>query len=204
MPSVETVTALLPLLAGLGTGLALIVAIGVQNTYLLRLAVSARLRVVAAAVLVCAVSDAVLILAGVLGVAYDLGIRVNVQTGSVTAPAAAASPDEVVRAYVEAYNHRDFATMATIYPSGQGAYSRYRAMGTMRNSEITRSQTLNASDMAGMFPKAGYHYRRVEVSYRWTGLTGSDLAYEAGSHGSIYWLERSSDSEPWTISDEGF
>jgi L-lysine exporter family protein LysE/ArgO len=62
------VTALLPLLSGLGTGLALIVAIGVQNTYLLRLAVSARLRVVAAAVVVCAVSDGVLILAGVLGV----------------------------------------------------------------------------------------------------------------------------------------
>ncbi len=61
-------TVLLPLLAGLGTGLALIVAIGVQNTYLLRLAVSAGLRVVAAAVVVCAVSDAVLIVAGVLGV----------------------------------------------------------------------------------------------------------------------------------------
>jgi L-lysine exporter family protein LysE/ArgO len=62
------VTVLLPALSGLGTGLALIVAIGVQNTYLLRLAVTARVRVVAAAVLVCAVSDAVLILAGVLGV----------------------------------------------------------------------------------------------------------------------------------------
>lgn len=67
-PSVVDVTALLPLLAGLGTGLALIVAIGVQNTYLLRLAVSSGLRVVAAAVGVCAVSDAVLIVAGVLGV----------------------------------------------------------------------------------------------------------------------------------------
>ena len=61
-------TVLLPVLSGLGTGLALIVAIGVQNTYLLRLAVTARVRVVAAAVLVCAVSDALLILAGVLGV----------------------------------------------------------------------------------------------------------------------------------------
>ncbi|MFJ4295812.1 LysE/ArgO family amino acid transporter [Curtobacterium sp. NPDC089689] len=59
---------LLPLFAGLGTGLALIVAIGVQNTYLLRLAVSAGLRVVTAAVVVCALSDAVLIVAGVLGV----------------------------------------------------------------------------------------------------------------------------------------
>ncbi|WP_439693012.1 LysE family transporter [Curtobacterium sp. SP.BCo] len=61
-------TALLPLLSGLGTGLALIVAIGVQNTYLLRLAVSSGIRVVAAAVVVCAASDAALILAGVLGV----------------------------------------------------------------------------------------------------------------------------------------
>lgn len=68
MLSVETVPALLPLLAGLGTGLALIVAIGVQNTYLLRLAVSASVRVVTAAVVVCAFSDAVLIVAGVLGV----------------------------------------------------------------------------------------------------------------------------------------
>ncbi|WP_255252738.1 LysE/ArgO family amino acid transporter [Curtobacterium sp. 'Ferrero'] len=59
---------LLPLLAGLGTGLALIVAIGAQNAYLLRLAVSASGRVVVVAVLVCAASDAVLILAGVLGV----------------------------------------------------------------------------------------------------------------------------------------
>jgi L-lysine exporter family protein LysE/ArgO len=62
------VTTLLPLLSGLGTGLALIVAIGVQNTYLLRLAVSAGLRVVVAAVVVCAASDALLIVAGVLGV----------------------------------------------------------------------------------------------------------------------------------------
>ncbi len=59
---------LLPLLSGLGTGLALIVAIGVQNAYLLRLAVSAGVRVVVAAVVVCAASDAILILAGVLGV----------------------------------------------------------------------------------------------------------------------------------------
>lgn len=59
---------MIDLFTGLGTGLALIVAIGVQNTYLLRLAVGSRLRVVAAAVVVCALSDAVLILAGVLGV----------------------------------------------------------------------------------------------------------------------------------------
>jgi L-lysine exporter family protein LysE/ArgO len=67
-PVTTPLDALLPALSGLGTGLALIVAIGVQNTYLLRLAVSARLGVVAVAVAVCALSDAVLIIAGVLGV----------------------------------------------------------------------------------------------------------------------------------------
>jgi L-lysine exporter family protein LysE/ArgO len=59
---------LLAVLAGLGTGLGLIVAIGAQNAYLLRLSVAASRRTVAAAVLVCAGSDAVLIVAGVLGV----------------------------------------------------------------------------------------------------------------------------------------
>ncbi|WIB63086.1 MULTISPECIES: LysE/ArgO family amino acid transporter [unclassified Curtobacterium] len=61
-------TTVLPALNGLGTGLALIVAIGAQNAFLLRLAVTAPRRVVAAAVGICAGSDAVLILAGVLGV----------------------------------------------------------------------------------------------------------------------------------------
>ncbi len=59
---------LLALLAGLGTGLGLIVAIGAQNAYLLRLSATASRRTTAAAVLVCAGSDAVLIVAGVLGV----------------------------------------------------------------------------------------------------------------------------------------
>jgi L-lysine exporter family protein LysE/ArgO len=59
---------LLAVLAGLGTGLGLIVAIGAQNAYLLRLSVTATRRTVAAAVAICAGSDAVLIVAGVLGV----------------------------------------------------------------------------------------------------------------------------------------
>jgi L-lysine exporter family protein LysE/ArgO len=58
----------LALLSGLGTGLALIVAIGAQNAYLLRLALTASTRIVVACVVVCVASDAALILAGVLGV----------------------------------------------------------------------------------------------------------------------------------------
>ncbi|WP_431867607.1 LysE/ArgO family amino acid transporter [Nocardiopsis eucommiae] len=59
---------LLPALMGLGTGLALIVAIGAQNAYLLRLGIDGRPSAVLAVVLVCAVSDAALITAGVAGI----------------------------------------------------------------------------------------------------------------------------------------
>ena len=144
------------------------------------------------------------VLAGVLGVAYGLGIRVNVQTGSVAAPAAAASPEDVVRAYVEAYNDRDFATMTTIYPNGQAAFSRFRAMGTMHHLQVVGSRVATDSDLAGTFPKAGHSYHRVEVRFDYAGLAGSDLAYKNGPSGSTYWLERGSTDESWTITDQGF
>ncbi|SIO88039.1 LysE/ArgO family amino acid transporter [Nocardiopsis sp. JB363] len=59
---------LLPALLGLGTGLALIVAIGAQNAYLLRLGIEGNPRTILAVVLVCACSDAMLIAAGVVGI----------------------------------------------------------------------------------------------------------------------------------------
>lgn len=61
-------TILLPALFGLGTGLALIIAIGAQNAYVLRLGIAGRPRIVAVVVTICALSDAVLIAAGVLGI----------------------------------------------------------------------------------------------------------------------------------------
>lgn len=57
---------LLPVLAGFGTGIALIAAIGAQNAFVLRQGI--RREHVLAVVLVCAVSDALLITAGVAGV----------------------------------------------------------------------------------------------------------------------------------------
>ncbi len=147
---------------------------------------------------------AAVVLAVVLGVAYELGIRVNVQTHSVAAPTAAASPEDVVRAYVEAYNDRDFATMTAIYSSGQAAFSRFRAMGTMHHLQVITSRVATDDDLAGTFPKAGHSYYRVEVRFDYTGLTGSDLTAQDGPSGSTYWLERSSIDEPWTITDQGF
>ena len=58
----------LPALFGFGTGLALIIAIGAQNAYILRLGIEGKNRTVLAAVLICSVSDAVLILAGIVGI----------------------------------------------------------------------------------------------------------------------------------------
>src|SRR3954449_5583346 len=68
VPSVNgvlTTPALLAVASGLALGLGLIVAIGAQNAFVLRQGL--RLEHVAAVVAVCAVSDAVLILAGVAG-----------------------------------------------------------------------------------------------------------------------------------------
>jgi L-lysine exporter family protein LysE/ArgO len=64
-----TLATVLPaVLFGFGTSLALIVAIGAQNAYVLRVGLRAVTRVVVPVVVVCAVSDAVLISAGVAGV----------------------------------------------------------------------------------------------------------------------------------------
>jgi L-lysine exporter family protein LysE/ArgO len=60
-------TTLLPALLGLVTGLSHIIAIGAQNAFVLRLGIEGRNRVIAPVVIICALSDAALILAGVLG-----------------------------------------------------------------------------------------------------------------------------------------
>ena len=59
---------MLSLLAGLGLGLSLIVAIGAQNVFVLRQGI--RREHVLAVVVICAVSDAVLIIAGVAGLGF--------------------------------------------------------------------------------------------------------------------------------------
>ena len=60
-------TTLLPALLGLLTGLSFIIAIGAQNAFVLRVGIEGRNRVIVPVIVICAVSDAVLILAGVLG-----------------------------------------------------------------------------------------------------------------------------------------
>ena len=61
---------MLSLLAGLGLGLSLIIAIGAQNVFVLRQGI--RREHVLAVVIICAASDAVLIVAGVAGLGFLL------------------------------------------------------------------------------------------------------------------------------------
>ncbi len=68
--TVPTVVAVNLVLAGFLTGLSLIVAIGAQNAFVLRLAIARRH--VLPVIVVCAVSDAVLIAAGIAGIATVL------------------------------------------------------------------------------------------------------------------------------------
>jgi L-lysine exporter family protein LysE/ArgO len=58
----------LPAVFGILTGLSLIVAIGAQNAFVLRVGIAGRNRIIGPVVIICAVSDAVLILAGVAGI----------------------------------------------------------------------------------------------------------------------------------------
>jgi hypothetical protein len=144
-----------------------------------------------------------LVIALLVAAGYNLGYRINLQTKSIPVPTAQTTPDEVVLAYTAAYNHRDFDTMKTIYPSSQDAFSRFRAMGTMKDVRITQSRPATDSDLSGTFPEPGHSYYRVEVSLDYTGLTGSDLAYDSGPNGWTYWLERPDATSPWTIADQG-
>ncbi|MBC7403108.1 MAG: amino acid transporter [Microbacteriaceae bacterium] len=60
-------TTIIPAVLGLVTGLSLIIAIGAQNAFVLRLGIEGHPRIIAPVVAICALSDAALILAGVLG-----------------------------------------------------------------------------------------------------------------------------------------
>ncbi|MGI3784875.1 MAG: hypothetical protein ACRYG2_29295 [Janthinobacterium lividum] len=143
-----------------------------------------------------------IIVVGVLAsaTAYLLGYRMNVTTATVPAPTTASSPEDVVRAYVDAYDHRDFTTMAAIYPSQ--SFDRHRAIGTMSDLTITDGQAMTGTEH-GYSAKPGVSYYQVRVTVRLSGLTGSDLAYSPGPNGWAYDLERTSSAEPWHISDHG-
>lgn len=102
--------------------------------------------------------------------------------------------------YVDAYNHRDWTTMAQIYPSQR--LDRHRAIGTMSDLTIVRSQAVAGAE-DGDPAEPGRSYYQVQVTLDLSGLIGSDLAHETGSNGWTYFLERDSATDRWQITDHG-
>jgi L-lysine exporter family protein LysE/ArgO len=114
---------LLALVAGLGTGLSLIIAIGAQNAYVLRQGL--RREHVPAIVTVCALSDLVLIAVGVAG----LGALVTVRPGVLTVIA------WVGAAFLVAYGL--FAARRALRPVGLAAGDGEATGSSVRSSVLT-------------------------------------------------------------------
>jgi L-lysine exporter family protein LysE/ArgO len=114
---------LIALVAGLGTGLSLIIAIGAQNAFVLRQGL--RREHVPAIVTVCAVSDLVLIVAGVAG----LGALVELRPGVLTAVAWAGA------AFLVTYGV--LAARRALRPGALRAQDEASASPSMRGSILT-------------------------------------------------------------------
>jgi hypothetical protein len=141
------------------------------------------------------------LLALVVAGAYAIGYRVNLATDSVAAPSASTSPDQVVRTYVQAFNQRDRRTMDAIYPSGH-QFNRFRAMGTMRDLQITSSKPMSDGYRHGGATEGHRDGYAVGIQLNFTDLD-PDLAAIQGNTGWTYFLVRDADDQPWTIVDHG-
>jgi len=130
--------------------------------------------------------------------AWAFGYRLNLQTASIRIPAPSASPDDVVRAYVAAYNHRDFDTMNALYPGERRFHdaNRHRALGTMSHVKIIDSRQDTSYGEDG-------DYWAVEVTLDYTHTQGTDISYPPGPNGWTYELEQVGPEHAWRIIDHG-
>ena len=130
--------------------------------------------------------------------AWVFGYRLNIQTASVPLPPADASPETVIYTYVRAYNHRDFTTLAALYPGERRFYQaeRHRMLGKMSDFTIVGSYRDTSY---------GKHspYWAIDVELNYTGIRGSDSAYPPGPNGWTYYLYRSGPNHAWRIADHG-
>lgn len=163
-----------------------------------RRARGARRRAVVVRVLLGALALALVVL--VLGV---LGYRLNVPTTRVAVPTARATPDDVVRAYVAAYDARDLATVRAIDPGG-GAVSRFRVMGSFSDLVLEDTRWDDRTSLgapAGADPDRGRVY--VPVTMTAHGMDTAELGFSDGPMLWGFFLERSGRSEPWVVVDQG-
>lgn len=140
----------------------------------------------------------IILIAIVTAGAWLSGYRPNLQSASVPVPASTASPDDVVRAYTDAYNHRDFDTMNMLYPTQRSFHQayRHRAIGTMSDLKITGSQHDTTY---------GKHspYWAVDVTLNYTHMQGVDIGYPPGPNAWTYYLEQIGPHHAWRIVDHG-
>lgn len=136
----------------------------------------------------------------VLALGYLFGYRLNITTAHIALPTAAATPEQVVSTYVDAYDHRDWKTMAAIYPNQ--IVDRHRTIGTMTDLTVVSSQAL-AGPEDGNPAHSGVSYYKVRVTLQLHDLTGSDFALKPGLNGWAYLLERRGPGEPWHIAARG-
>ena len=155
---------LLTLLAGLGTGLSLIIAIGAQNAFVLRQGL--RREHVPAVVAVCALSDLVLIAFGVAG----LGALVQIRPGVLTVVAWAGAAFLVAYGLLAARRALRPAAMSAADATGPGGASMRRSVLTCvgltwLNPHVYLDTVLLLGSIA-----AGYG------AHRWMFAVGAGLA----------------------------
>ena len=137
----------------------------------------------------------------VLG-AYGVGYRLNLQTGQVPVPPVNASPEQIALTYMDAFNHRDRATMAELFPS-RGGVNRFRAIGHYSNIQLVSGHPMSDSERTGGVGASHRDAYIVAVQLTYTGFDPGDVGYTPGPNGWNYYLVRDRPGDRWTIGDQG-
>lgn len=134
--------------------------------------------------------------------AYGLGYRLDLQTAQVAEPPASATPEQVSLAYLDAFNHRDRATMKELFPT-RGRVSGVRALGHYSKISIQSGHPMSDAERAG---GAGERHRDaylVAVRLDYTGFDDTEMSYTPGPNGWSYYLVRDDPNERRTIAHQG-
>lgn len=112
----------------------------------------------------------------------------------VALPPPGSSPDQVVQAYIEALNARDFATANTLVAGGAlPTYGRF--------DRAPRYTDLRIRYVSGPAHGRGGEQYDVSVSFVYDG--NGDVSLDAGPNDWAYVVERHSPAGPWHITAAG-
>jgi hypothetical protein len=127
------------------------------------------------------------------------------QTDDVPVPRADASPEDVVRAYLDALNAHDCATAEAVMTSGDEsiAYAWCRDVAHLKQVGVGRHSTENPRWL-GLPRGAQGEFVSVPTSFDldWRLFHG-DMTMDQGATSWGYVLVRSAPDQPWLIFDQG-